>query len=147
MKFDNILFIDECSITFPFFSFFNFWPMQTHHLISYNPSSSNFWFFFCLILQNFNTYTPSPSPYGNLGPSNISHTSSTLLMPQSSISSSSGTTGTPSLLSGSINPALILPPPSSHCATMTTGFGKFSFLGVRMTCCGCWVGNWSFEGF
>ena len=47
-------------------------------------------------------------------------------MPQSSISSSSGTTGTPSLLSGSINPALMLPPPSSHCATMTTGFGELS---------------------
>ena len=52
-------------------------------------------------------------------------------MPQSSISSSSGTTGTPSLLSGSINPALILPPPSSHCATMTTGFGEFSFVYVE----------------
>ncbi|XP_070496023.1 protein eva-1-like [Chironomus tepperi] len=83
--------------------------------------------------DNFNTYTPSPSPYGNLGPSNISHTSSTLLMPQSSISSSSGTTGTPSLLSGSINPALILPPPSSHSATMTTGFVNMPSLNLSGT--------------
>ena len=135
MKFDNILFIDafsSCSITFPFFlllqlltsantSFNILWSIIIKFLIFHN--------FF--LPQNFNTYTPSPSPYGNLGPSNISHTSSTLLMPQSSISSSSGTTGTPSLLSGSINPALILPPPSSHCATMTTGFGEFSFVYVE----------------
>lgn len=88
---------------------------------------------FCLplshhIQQNFNTYTPSPSPYGNLGPSNLSHTSSTLLMPQSSVGSS---TGPPSILSGSINPALILP---SSSTAMTTGFGEFS----------CWLYSFFF---
>lgn len=70
--------------------------------------------------QNYNSYTPSPSPYGNLGPSNISHTSSTLLMPQSS-SISSSCTAPPSLMSGSINPSMIMP--SSIAAT---GFGKHS---------------------
>ncbi|KAG5679929.1 hypothetical protein PVAND_009465 [Polypedilum vanderplanki] len=84
--------------------------------------------------DNFNTYTPSPSPYGNLGPSNLSHTSSTLLMPQSSVSSSSGTTtGPPSLLSGSINPALIMPSSSHSASTMTTGFVNMPSLGLSGT--------------
>lgn len=43
------------------------------------------------------TYTPSPSPYGNLGPSNISHTSSTMLVPPPSMMSSHA----PSIISGS----------------------------------------------
>ncbi|XP_063695680.1 protein eva-1-like isoform X2 [Culicoides brevitarsis] len=42
------------------------------------------------------TYTPSPSPYGNLGPSNISHTSSTMLVPPPSMMSSHA----PSIISG-----------------------------------------------
>ncbi|CRK98370.1 CLUMA_CG011729, isoform A, partial [Clunio marinus] len=75
--------------------------------------------------DTFNSYTPSPSPYGNLGPSNISHTSSTLLMPQSSLSSSG--TGPPSLMSGSINPTMIMP--SSIAAT---GFVNMSSLGGTM---------------
>lgn len=74
-----------------------------------------------LSFQHYNSYTPSPSPYGNLGPSNLSHTSSTLLMPQSSSISSSGT-GPPSLMGGSINPTMIMP--SSIAAT---GFGEFLF--------------------
>uniref|UniRef100_A0A336N2J0 CSON005195 protein n=1 Tax=Culicoides sonorensis TaxID=179676 RepID=A0A336N2J0_CULSO len=42
------------------------------------------------------TYTPSPSPYGNLGPSNISHTSSTMLVPPPNMMSSHA----PSIISG-----------------------------------------------
>lgn len=67
--------------------------------------------------QNYNSYTPSPSPYGNLGPSNISHTSSTLLMPQSSISSNG--TGPPSLVGGPMTSTLILPS-----SIASTGFGE-----------------------
>ncbi|XP_055306897.1 protein eva-1 [Sitodiplosis mosellana] len=57
---------------------------------------------------NYGSYAPSPSPYGNLGPSNISHTSTTMLVPTSSILS----TGhhVPSII-GSANP-LMYPPPS-----------------------------------
>lgn len=70
-----------------------------------------------IFLQNYNSYTPSPSPYGNLGPSNISHTSSTLLMPQSSISSNG--TGPPSLVGGPMTSTLILPS-----SIASTGFGE-----------------------
>ncbi|KAJ6634805.1 hypothetical protein Bhyg_13385 [Pseudolycoriella hygida] len=35
--------------------------------------------------QSYGAYTPSPSPYGNLGPSNVSHTSTTMLVPSNSI--------------------------------------------------------------
>ncbi|CAO1411368.1 unnamed protein product, partial [Diamesa tonsa] len=73
--------------------------------------------------DNYNSYTPSPSPYGNLGPSNISHTSSTLLMPQSSMSSHCST-GPPSIMSGSINPSMMMPQ-----TTMATSFANMPSLG------------------
>lgn len=76
-------------------------------------------FFFSLSLQqNYGAYAPSPSPYGNLGPSNISHTSTTMLVPTSSILS----TGhhVPSII-GSANP-LMYPPPS-----VSSQMGKYKF--------------------
>ncbi|XP_031626186.1 uncharacterized protein LOC116342639 [Contarinia nasturtii] len=60
---------------------------------------------------NYGSYAPSPSPYSNLGPSNISHTSTTMLVPTSSIL----TTGhhVPSII-GSANPLMYPPPSVAH---------------------------------
>jgi hypothetical protein len=60
---------------------------------------------------NYPTYTPSPSPYGNLGPSNLSHTSSTMLVPNSMIGGPP-----PSIIGGA--PNNMLP------ATITSSMGK-----------------------
>lgn len=62
--------------------------------------------------QNYgSTYAPSPSPYGNLGPSNISHTSTTMLVPSNSIVGGH----VPSIIGTSS--ALMYPPVSSHMGT------------------------------
>lgn len=53
--------------------------------------------------DSYGPYTPSPGPYGNLGPSNISHTSTTMLVPPCSMATMM-TSGPPTgYLSGPIN--------------------------------------------
>lgn len=37
--------------------------------------------FSCQLQQSYGTYAPSPSPYGHIGHSNVSHTSTTMLVP------------------------------------------------------------------
>uniref|UniRef100_A0A182PS17 Uncharacterized protein n=1 Tax=Anopheles epiroticus TaxID=199890 RepID=A0A182PS17_9DIPT len=53
--------------------------------------------------QSYGPYTPSPGPYGNLGPSNISHTSTTMLVPPCSMGTIMSTSQPPGYLSGPIN--------------------------------------------
>uniref|UniRef100_A0AAG5CVM9 Uncharacterized protein n=1 Tax=Anopheles atroparvus TaxID=41427 RepID=A0AAG5CVM9_ANOAO len=53
--------------------------------------------------DSYGHYTPSPGPYGNLGPSNISHTSTTMLVPPCSMGAIMTTSQPPSYLSGPIN--------------------------------------------
>ncbi|XP_055539592.1 protein eva-1 homolog C isoform X2 [Wyeomyia smithii] len=53
--------------------------------------------------DSYGAYTPSPGPYGNLGPSNISHTSTTMLVPPCSMGSMMNTAPPASYLSGPIN--------------------------------------------
>uniref|UniRef100_A0A182NLG5 Uncharacterized protein n=1 Tax=Anopheles dirus TaxID=7168 RepID=A0A182NLG5_9DIPT len=53
--------------------------------------------------QSYGPYTPSPGPYGNLGPSNISHTSTTMLVPPCSMGAIMSTSQPPGYLSGPIN--------------------------------------------
>uniref|UniRef100_A0A182Y7E1 Uncharacterized protein n=1 Tax=Anopheles stephensi TaxID=30069 RepID=A0A182Y7E1_ANOST len=54
--------------------------------------------------QSYGPYTPSPGPYGNLGPSNISHTSTTMLVPPCSMGAAiMSTSQPPGYLSGPIN--------------------------------------------
>lgn len=43
--------------------------------------SSTCFSFFRTSQQTYGSYAPSPSPYGNLGPTNVSHTSTTMLVP------------------------------------------------------------------
>lgn len=67
------------------------------------------YFFSTFFLQpNYSTYAPSPSPYGNLGPTNISHTSTTMLVPSNSILS--GGHHVPSII-GSSNTLMYPSPP------------------------------------
>uniref|UniRef100_A0A182T7J9 SUEL-type lectin domain-containing protein n=1 Tax=Anopheles maculatus TaxID=74869 RepID=A0A182T7J9_9DIPT len=53
--------------------------------------------------DSYGPYTPSPGPYGNLGPSNISHTSTTMLVPPCSMGAIMSTSQPPGYLSGPIN--------------------------------------------
>uniref|UniRef100_A0A182KDM5 Uncharacterized protein n=1 Tax=Anopheles christyi TaxID=43041 RepID=A0A182KDM5_9DIPT len=53
--------------------------------------------------QSYGPYTPSPGPYGNLGPSNISHTSTTMLVPPCSMGTIMSTSQPPGYLGGPIN--------------------------------------------
>ncbi|XP_035899114.1 protein eva-1-like isoform X2 [Anopheles stephensi] len=54
--------------------------------------------------DSYGPYTPSPGPYGNLGPSNISHTSTTMLVPPCSMGAAiMSTSQPPGYLSGPIN--------------------------------------------
>ncbi|KFB43144.1 AGAP003572-PA-like protein [Anopheles sinensis] len=53
--------------------------------------------------DSYGHYTPSPGPYGNLGPSNISHTSTTMLVPPCSMGAIMSTSQPPGYLSGPIN--------------------------------------------
>ncbi|XP_029718996.1 protein eva-1 [Aedes albopictus] len=53
--------------------------------------------------DSYGAYTPSPGPYGNLGPSNISHTSTTMLVPPCSMSTMMNATPPAGYLSGPIN--------------------------------------------
>ncbi|XP_055638019.1 protein eva-1-like isoform X2 [Toxorhynchites rutilus septentrionalis] len=53
--------------------------------------------------DSYGAYTPSPGPYGNLGPSNLSHTSTTMLVPPCSMSSMMSTTHPVGYLNGPIN--------------------------------------------
>ncbi|XP_035774292.1 protein eva-1-like [Anopheles albimanus] len=53
--------------------------------------------------DSYGPYTPSPGPYGNLGPSNISHTSTTMLVPPCSMSAIMSTSQPPGYMSGPIN--------------------------------------------
>ena len=52
--------------------------------------------------QNYGAYTPSPGPYGNIGPSNISHTSTTMLVPPN-INSIMSVAPPPQFLGGPVN--------------------------------------------
>nr|XP_040223346.2 protein eva-1-like isoform X2 [Anopheles coluzzii] len=53
--------------------------------------------------DSYGPYTPSPGPYGNLGPSNISHTSTTMLVPPCSMGTIMSTSQPPGYLGGPIN--------------------------------------------
>ncbi|XP_050090331.1 protein eva-1 isoform X2 [Anopheles aquasalis] len=53
--------------------------------------------------DSYGPYTPSPGPYGNLGPSNISHTSTTMLVPPCSMSAIMSTSQPPGYMSGPVN--------------------------------------------
>ncbi|XP_055611021.1 protein eva-1 isoform X1 [Uranotaenia lowii] len=53
--------------------------------------------------DSYGPYTPSPGPYGNLGPSNISHTSTTMLVPPCSMGTMMGSGPPTGYLSGPIN--------------------------------------------
>jgi hypothetical protein len=64
--------------------------------------------------QSYPTYTPSPSPYGNLGPSNLSHTSSTMLVPNSMI--------------GGPPPSIIGGAPNMMPSTITSSMGEFEII-------------------
>lgn len=61
--------------------------------------------------DSYGAYTPSPGPYGNLGPSNISHTSTTMLVPPCSMGAMMNTTPPAGYLTGPIN---IIPSQFSH---------------------------------